>query len=155
MGREIEISFERGGTFGAELLEHLAPETCQAVWDALPLAEPVLHGAFSGQVFFCDLPFRFSKIENPYVLGVSPGDLFLSAHPLPITLSVIAETTDDVRVPNEILVAYGTKVLFWHWAGWAPMNHFGRVISSNLPELEEIGKRLRRQGMEKMTIRRA
>lgn len=35
--KQIDVEFERGGKFVADLLEDQAPKTCKAVWDALPL----------------------------------------------------------------------------------------------------------------------
>jgi hypothetical protein len=38
MGRALEIVFPRRcATFQAHLLEGLAPRTCQAIWDVLPI----------------------------------------------------------------------------------------------------------------------
>ena len=53
MGRQIVLTFvEEGVSAVAELLEERAPETCRAVWDALPLEGRTIHGMYSGPELF-------------------------------------------------------------------------------------------------------
>ena len=45
MAKQIRITFEKGGTFLADLLEDKAPVTCKVIWDALeqPVTEKFIH----------------------------------------------------------------------------------------------------------------
>lgn len=49
MSRRIRLTFvDEGVSVDAELLEVEAPQTCRAVWDALPLEEEGIHAVYSG-----------------------------------------------------------------------------------------------------------
>ncbi|MEG2217792.1 MAG: DUF3830 family protein, partial [Clostridia bacterium] len=57
MTKQIRITFEKGGSFVADMLEDKAHETCKAVWNALehPWTEKFIHSNIAG----------FS-LESPY-----------------------------------------------------------------------------------------
>ncbi len=148
MARQIEIEFEKGGKFVATLLEDKAPKTCEAVWDALPLENKIQHAMYSGEgIFFFTPTIKFEELENPMVMGLLPGDIAFNTHwnhklHLPPT-----------SIPQEIVIIYGGCLPQDH-CGWIPCNYFAKIVEGNLSELKNIGKRIREQGMEKVTVRK-
>jgi hypothetical protein len=51
--RHIRLTFvATGESVIAEMLDDEAPQTCQLVWDQLPLEQKVFHGQFSGAEIF-------------------------------------------------------------------------------------------------------
>ncbi|MEV0927677.1 DUF3830 family protein [Streptomyces spongiicola] len=68
-GREVRCT--------ARLLDDRAPLTCQAVWDALPLAGDVYHAKYARNEIYALFPAfadREPPLENPTVTPI-PGDL--------------------------------------------------------------------------------
>lgn len=139
--RKIEIEFERGGLFTAELLEKDAPKTCEGIWKRLPLEFEVCHTISSGRGIFGYVDFRLDP-ENQRAAGLTPGTL-------------IYEPSDPARnLPNEILISYGLFVLRMTAAlNFLPGNVFAE-IRENLEELTKVGQRIHRQGAEKIFIRK-
>lgn len=65
-----------GSTSVVRMLWDEAPETCKAVWDALPLVQPVFHGRRSGkEVFILTDPLPVPEAENSTAVGHT-GDVF-------------------------------------------------------------------------------
>lgn len=58
MGKQIRFTFEKGGILIADLLEDVAPITCNVIWNALenPWTELMNHSKISG-----------AQIETPYL----------------------------------------------------------------------------------------
>ncbi|HWE14069.1 MAG TPA: DUF3830 family protein [Solirubrobacteraceae bacterium] len=71
MARRIEAGLQRRGvTCIAELLDDVAPRTCQAVWDALPLRSQVYHGKYARNEIYSLTPSfaaREPGLENPTI----------------------------------------------------------------------------------------
>lgn len=150
MSKQIEIEFERGGKFILSLLEDEAPKTCKLVWDALPIESEAQHAQYSGQLMFWFTPtIRFDELENPKLMGLFPGDLTFNPH----FLHKLHVQTPSVAVPQEMLYVYGGCIPA-DWCGPSPVNHFAKTVQGSLEELVEIGKRTRRQGFEKVWMRR-
>ena len=78
MARYIEVTLtKRGVSCVAELLDDLAPKTCEAVWQALPQEGDAFHAKFANnEVYTLVPPFASEDIglENPTILPI-PGDL--------------------------------------------------------------------------------
>lgn len=76
--RHLEISLlKRQVVCRAKLLDDLAPRTCAAVWDALPLSGDVYHAKYArNEIYALFPPFadREPPLENPTVTPI-PGDL--------------------------------------------------------------------------------
>ncbi|MBI3977964.1 MAG: DUF3830 family protein [Chloroflexi bacterium] len=141
MARQIEIRFEKGGRFVATLYDELAPQTCSAIWAALPIEGPVRRGAFSGMVMFCWTDVKVEGPENPKCYGLFPGDLgyYVNVHKLPIK--------------NQINFIFGPAVIR-DIGGESLVNHFGRITEGSLEELARIGERIWEYGREQVTISR-
>ena len=143
MGKSFKLEFSKGGTFKAQLLEDMAPKTCQAFLDSLPFTSRVLNGSFCGHMFYTTRGFVFSEIENPVVFGAQPGDIFLDTN-------ANKSMFEGQVVPPQIGIAYSSKVILWNWAGWLPSNHFARIVDGDLGELYRVGRRIFWEGKEDM-----
>ncbi len=147
MAREIEIVFEKGGRFVAELFEKEAPKNCEALWKALPLEGEAIHAAYAGQavwfVVIDYIPLSDVHEENQKVLGNLPGTIGIEAYPPETNLH-----------RTELVIVYGPN--FYPrtpFAGEKPVNRIG-MIKGNLDELLEIGKNIREYGKQKVTVKR-
>ena len=125
----IEITFERGGKFLANILMSEAPKTCRAILEKLPIEETVAHATTAGQeLFFKGGLGPAFPVEN--AVRPNAGDIGYAA---------------DQEWQN-ILVYYGDFICFPKY-----FNIFAR-ISENLDELMEVGKRVWSKGFEKVYL---
>jgi len=148
MVNQINIEFQKGGKFIADMFEDVAPKICKAVWDALPIVSDAQHAQYSGQLIFFFTPtIKFDETENPKWMGLFPGDLGFNPH------SLHKLHLPPSNFPHEVSIVYG-GCLPADWCGPSPVNNFGRIVYGDLNELTEIGKRNRREGFEKITINR-
>lgn len=133
MVKKLEIKIG-DSVFFATLLEEQASKTCKAVLGLLPLEGEVFHATWSGDMLFfkChEIPAKLEP-ENQTVYP-SRGDVAINSN------------------LKEIHVVYGQAQLRARF-GPAPDNLFAR-ITENLKGLEEIGKRIHREGAKKITIK--
>ena len=74
MRKQIIFTFEKGGSFAADLLEDKAPETCRIIWDMLkePWSEKFIHTGSSG--WMIETPYF--PVPEDYVL---PGENLIFA----------------------------------------------------------------------------
>jgi hypothetical protein len=130
---KIVLEFERGGRIAATLDEERAPETCKAVLAALPFQAEVLHAMWAGEeVFFPSFPGTF-RYEQP-TQKVEPGDLAM------------------VPRSNSFCIFYGRSIPRGAVDEEIDVTVFGRA--DDVAAMAEVGKRVRRQGVEKLTIRK-
>jgi hypothetical protein len=59
----------------ARLLLEQAPETCRAVWDALPVSGVARHGIYSGSEVYLVLPAQLTVPREHATTIVGPGDV--------------------------------------------------------------------------------
>jgi len=147
MAREIEIIFEKGGTFVANLFDNEAPKNCEAIWNALPIEGEAIHAAYSGQsvwmVVLKYIPTEAIHEENQKVLGNLPGTIGIEVYPPETNLN-----------RTELVFVYGPNYYpRTPFAGEKPLNRVGQ-ITGNLDELLKIGINIREFGKQKVTIRR-
>ena len=131
--RKLEIKID-DSVFLATLLEEQAPKTFKAVLNLLPLEGEVFHATWSGDMLFfkCrEIPDKLEP-ENQTVYP-SRGDVALNSN------------------LKELQIIYGQAQLRARF-GPAPDNLFAR-ITENLKNLEEIGKRIHREGAKKIIIK--
>ena len=143
---QLEISFERGGILTATLLEEKAPETCKAILEVLPVTSEVLHAQYAGsEVYFEDFPARddvpfentTSRLDDDmYLTNKHPGGI-LAYYPNPKVKSfcvvygeIVPRRTVDVEIP---------------------LNIFAEI--ENKEKAVELGNRVRREGVESITIK--
>jgi hypothetical protein len=131
---KILLEFARGGRIPATLNEERAPETCKAVLAALPYQAEVLHAMWAGEeVFFSGFPGTF-RYEQP-TKKVEPGDLAM------------------VPRSNSFCVFYGRAIPRGAVDEEIDVTVFGRV--DDVAAMAEVGKGVRRGGVEKVTVRKA
>ena len=147
MAKEIEITFEKGGTFVAQLFEKEAPKNCEAIWKALPIEGEAIHAAYSGQSVWMVVS-KYIKLEdvheeNQKVLGNLPGTIGIEAYPPETNLN-----------RTELVFVYGPNYYpRTPFAGEKPLNRVG-MITGNLDQLLKIGVNIREFGKQKVTIKR-
>jgi hypothetical protein len=142
---KIIINFEKGGSLTADLLLDKARKTCEAILDALPVSSEVLHAQYAGsEIYFEDFPAKddvpfenaTSRMdENMFLTNKHPGGI-LAYYPNPKVKSfciVYGEIVPRRLVDVEIA-----------------LNIFAEIIEKE--KAIELGSRVRRSGMEKVTI---
>jgi hypothetical protein len=128
------MEFERGGRISATLLEDRAPKTCKAALAALPVEAEAIHAMWAGEeIFFKAFPASFAY-EQPTKL-VQPGDLAM------------------VPRSRSFCIFYGRAIPRGAVDQDIDVTVFGRV--DDIKAMAEIGTRIRRQGVEKITVRKA
>ena len=76
MQDEIVIRFlDEDVAASARLLREQAPETCSAVWEALPASGLARHGIFSGSEVYLILPSILTPPREHATTIVGPGDV--------------------------------------------------------------------------------
>jgi len=145
MAKKIDIEFERGGRFSAELQEEEAPKTADAIWNALPIILQVKHAMWSGTVIYGFADIKFRIIENAKRI-LRPGEIALQTHFIPLGPA-------NKPIPREILIAYDYRNLIEATCGFPAMvNHFATITEGDLRLLVDIGTRIREKGMERATL---
>lgn len=133
MVKKLEIKID-GSVFLATILEEQAPKTCKAVLNLLPLEGEVFHATWSGDMLFYKCHEIPTKLEPENQTAYpSRGDVALNSN------------------LKEIHIVYGQAQLRARF-GPAPDNLFAR-ITENLKDLEEMGKRIHREGAKKITVK--
>ena len=177
MGKQIRITFEKGGSFVADMLEEKAPETCKLIWDMLeePWSEKFIHSNYCG---FCvespyfpvpddaKLPLEnlWCFTNNGDIAVVTPAEyredsikgylpLFFSAwasRPIP-TLELLAGKTIDVShdTGESVQQQYKKNLMETCRA-----NVFARLKEADLEAAAAVVRRIRTQGIESFTIAR-
>lgn len=147
MPKQIELEFDGGRLFRADLLEKEAPETCAGVWDALPIEAELGHSIFNGQVLNVHLDqLRIRRVENPLVLGMVRGDVLVNTR------------LDNLNEPRggyqQIRIVCGPAISFTSEVGFEPTNVFARIVEGNLDELSAIWREVHTKGMQRIRVRR-
>ena len=136
MSRFITVSLDkRGVSCVAKLLDDVAPRTCAAVWDALPLSAPVFHGKYARNEIYTLLPgLRAGRSGE----GEHDGDAD-SRRPVLVLVRLRRSGQSGVRVREhhrhrdpgaivDLAVFYGRNNLLINGdQGWVPGNVFGAI----------------------------
>ncbi len=134
---ENPVMYITGVIGAATLLDDLAPGTCQALWDILPIETRTIHTYRAGQNWRTEgnyqLQPRDAPVENP-ATSMEPGEMwYMNAHD------------------------QGLLKIFMCYSGRArpmgPRTLIARV-DENLDELIEISRRILYEGPKNVTIRR-
>ncbi|MDZ7677740.1 MAG: DUF3830 family protein [Acidimicrobiales bacterium] len=154
MPREVEVVLPgRGVVAVAQLLDHEAPRTAQAVWDALPQGGEMFHAKYARNELYTFVPpFAPAPIglEHPTVTPI-PGDLVyfeFGAGMLPASTYGYADHEGTAGADSiiDLAVFYERNNLLLNGdIGWVPGNVFGTVISG-LDELAAAGNAIWREG---------
>jgi len=131
---KIVLEFERGGRITGTLFEDRAPRTCRTILESLPVEAEVLHAMWAGEeIFFNGFPAEF-EYEQP-TREVKPGALAM------------------VPRSSSFCVFYGRAIPRGAVDETIEVTVFGQV--DDLAAMAEVGARIRRQGVEKVTIGKA
>ena len=133
MSRAIRITLETlGVSCIARLLDDHAPRTCDAVWDALPLANEVWHAKYASNEIYCMVPPLGSEpgLENPTLTPI-PGDICYFSFPTGQFQHSfkVQRGIDHLDSVVDLAVFYGRNNFLWDPAiGPVPGNVFGTII---------------------------
>ena len=133
---KIIMEFERGGRISCTLLEKEAPKTCRIVLDALPTENEILHAMWAGEeIFFDGFPAKEPIGPEHATRNVTGGDVAM------------------VTGGKSFCIFYGRSIPRRSVDEEIDVNVFARV--DQVEEMAAIGKRVRRQGVEKVRISKA
>ncbi len=118
------------------LLDDLAPVTCAAVWEALPLAGDAYHAKFARNEVYALLPriMAAPRRENPTVTPI-PGDVCLfDFEPWEIGNPAYGyapgTTAHEEQGATDLALFYDRNNLLLNGdVGWVPGNVFGTVVA--------------------------
>lgn len=142
MAKQFKIEVEGGHVFIADLLEDLAPKTCAAFWDSLPLEDEMLQVKWSGHATYVFSKMELAEAECSRCYGVCPGDMLYNPH-----------VHDAAEHPHEISFVYGPAAMS-SVAGFAIMNLFARIQPQYLEELYQLGIEISRKGLKMAKLSR-
>ncbi|MEE1829606.1 DUF3830 family protein [Streptomyces sp. SP17KL33] len=157
--RHLEISLlKRQVVCRAKLLDDLAPRTCAAVWDALPLSGDVYHAKYArNEIYALFPPFAAQEppLENPTVTPI-PGDLCYFSF-AGTELATNAYGYDEQVRPDTTLVDLAlfyerNNLLLNGDVGWVPGIVWGQVVEG-LEEMAAACNDLWRTGAAGETLR--
>lgn len=128
--------FVAGLEFDARFEAALAPQTCAAFRNLLPLTRKMIHCRWSGEGVWLPLdPWQLPwRMENPM------------SHPAPGQILLYAGGPSE----PELLIPYG-QCAFNSKFGALSGNHFLTIVS-NLDSLIELGRKLLWEGAQECTI---
>lgn len=178
MAKQIRITFEKGGSFLADMLEEQAPETCKLVWSMLekPWSETFIHSNIMGFLvespYFpvpedASLPLENLRCfsENGDIAVISPAEyreMSIKGY-LPLCLTA----WHAVKLPT-LEKLTGKKIDVSHDTGenveqqykknmfeTCRANVFARIRAEQVEEASNVVERIRTDGMERFTIERA
>jgi len=129
------MEFEKGGTITAELLLDKAPKTCELICDGLPHTDTMIHAMWAGEeIFFTGYPItEIPPLENPAKRFDNECALALVNNEAKAFCIFYGPSIPRASVDVDLTVTY-----------------FATVIEKE--QMVEIGKRIRRSGVEKVNI---
>lgn len=172
MARKIEIVLEkRQVSCVAELLDDLAPRTCTAVWDALPLSGDAFHAKYArNEIYTLIAAFADQEPgrENPTITPI-PGDVaYFSFEPWQLAASSHGYGPDAEqpatgshghgrdaeprRLTVDLALFYGRNNLLLNPDfGWVPANIFATIVDG-LDDMAQASNDLWRHGFAGETL---
>lgn len=139
----------------AELLDEQAPQTCQLIWETLPIEETVYHCIRCGrEVFALIPPLRCVPPPENRSLVPTPGDLWFMHFPDDYQYNPPGFRADK-RGTFDLVIWYGPDSWALDPAGnMIAGTHWARIIS-NLDPFAKACEQIWLIGTERMLIRRA
>ncbi|MCD7909328.1 MAG: DUF3830 family protein [Clostridium sp.] len=178
MAKQIRITFEKGGSFVADMLEDRAPVTCSVIWEALekPWTEKFIHsniGGFMVESPYFPVPEDLSLPTENLWCFTNNGDIAVIAPAeyremsirgyLPLCFS--AWRREKLPTLEKLT---GIKIDVSHSTGedvnqqykknmfeTCRANVFARIPGERLEEAARVVERIRTDGIEGFTIQRA
>ncbi|HZC69536.1 MAG TPA: DUF3830 family protein [Jatrophihabitans sp.] len=159
MARQIEVSLDkRGVRCVARLLDELAPRTCDAIWDALPLSGQAYHAKYARNEIYALVP-AFADPEpdreNTTITPI-PGDLVYFGFE-PWQLAPMSHGYQDPALHSaarsvDVALFYNRNNLLLNPDfGFVPGNVFG-TIESGLDEIAAASQDLWMHGAAGETL---
>jgi len=148
MSKRIVLEFERGGKVTATMLEEKSPRTCDIIYGSLPVEGKLRHAMWAGEeVFFDEFPISQEMPLENATNNVQPG-------------SITTAASSWVRDGQPCFQKGQTAFAIFYGKGrprkavdeTLDMNYFAHI--DDIQRMVEIGKRIRMQGSEKITITR-
>ncbi|MDF0529213.1 DUF3830 family protein [Tsukamurella sp. 8F] len=155
MARYIDITLARRGvTCTARLLDDLAPKTCDAVWDALPLGDEVYHAKYArNEIYTLVQAFARAEpgLENPTITPI-PGDvMYFAFEPWQLTPATHGYAAQGGQI--DLALFYGRNNLLLNPDfGFVPGTVFA-TIERGLDDLAGAANDLWRTGAEGERLR--
>lgn len=138
--QKIKFTFERGGELIADLLSKGAPKTIKKVLALLPYETTVYHTRWCGR----EVNFPINSLEPVFrenqTATANTGDVVYWKE---------WETEEDP--PEALAIYYGAEVIRDH-RGFLPVNVFARISPDQWTLIEEIGIRIWKNGIEKISV---
>jgi hypothetical protein len=160
MSRYITVSIDKRGVRArARLLDDLAPGTCEAVWNALPLSASAYHAKYARNEIYGLFPaFAPTEpgMENPTVTPI-PGDLmYFTFEPWQIGNAAYGyEPTSQAHsgaAVVDLALFYGRNNLLINGdQGWVVGRVWG-AVEEGLPELADAAQDMWLRGVEGETL---
>jgi hypothetical protein len=131
--RKLKIRFERGGEVIATLLEEKAPNTCNGIWDQLPIESEITHTRWSGREIYTSCPEIPSLLRENQTIYTSIGE--------------ICYWEESATPPQVISIYYGAEMARSQ-KGSEQVNVFAQVDYADFEKLVGIGERVWLKGKE-------
>lgn len=130
----------------AELLEHAAPRTCAAIWNALPFGGELNHGIWSGPETYLMIDPAIRVAAEHQVHQTEAGDIgYYCARG-----GTIVDWPEDLA---ELAFFYGRGARPYMPTGPVTVNLFARVVD-NLDGFARACDAIRRDGITRMRVER-
>jgi hypothetical protein len=158
--RFIEISLkQRGVSCVARLLDDLAPRTCAAVWDALPLGGDAYHAKYARNEIYTLLPMFAAAEPGPENTTITPipGDVaYFAFEPWQVAPSSHGYGTDarhveQPRVVDLALFYERNNLLLNPDFGFVPGNIFATIVEG-LNDMAAASQDMWRRGVVGETL---
>ena len=146
-GKQIEIEIA-GQTFLANLLDHLAPRTCSAILSTLPFESIVYHQFWSGSGLQVHGPVLKAAAQK---FGLWPDPMYPDYGENPNIYSCRGEVGFHPISPG-LFITYGKSRFYGPEYGVLPTYIFAE-INNDLDKLREIGRKIGREGQQKIAMR--
>ena len=141
MHSKIVFRFERGGELVAKPMPDINPKTVEAFLEMLPLEAAIYHSRWSGREINFPLKSRRKIPRENQTTQTNTGDVIYWKE----------WEKEDSEAAEAIAIYYGAEVSRDH-RGYLPVNVFARIPASRWKTIEEIGLRIWKQGIEKVTV---
>ena len=150
MIRKIKIEIENRLSVIAVLLDEQAPETCEKIWQSLPLQGKLMHGIVTGREVFLPLNNKLEILPENQTIYPIEGDLCYYYKPAHY---VYLETPMAEREIEVISLVYGRDTQMFGPVLPLPVNHFATLESDKDNLVKKISY-MRLHGFNVMTITR-
>lgn len=155
LARHINVRLEkRDVSCVAELLDDLAPKTCEAVWKALPQGGQAVHAKYANnEVYTLVPPFADEEpgLENPTLTPAEGDLLYFYFGPGLVNIPHIREVAQTVGVVDLAIFYAPDNLLLSPKMGPTPGTRFARIVE-NMAEIAEACDNVWREGFVGETL---